>query len=70
MNSSFYYHSVGAGLKLSICAGLKLTRRLNDVVYYTGNTLQNTMNSFSGFMDMISHLKTKDLNGDQYFLLE
>ena len=27
---------VGAGLKLSICAGLKLTRRLNDVVYYTG----------------------------------
>ena len=26
---------VGAGLKLSICAGLKLTGRLHDVVYNT-----------------------------------
>ena len=30
----FGAQDVGAGLKLSICAGLKLTRRLNDVVYY------------------------------------
>ena len=32
--------TVGAGLKLSICAGLKLTRRFNDIAYYTGRVSQ------------------------------
>ncbi len=51
-NGLFEDQNVRAGFKLTICAGLKLTRRYSSVTYYTAvdksTRLQLVLNSCSG----------------------